>query len=68
MKSEERHKLQQNELADYLAKVVEKIKPYQNAILGGIILVLVLSFCRCIGGIANPRRRWKTPTPSFTRR
>jgi predicted negative regulator of RcsB-dependent stress response len=42
MKSEERHKLQQNELADYLAKTVEKIKPYQNAILGGIILVLVL--------------------------
>ena len=42
MKSEERHKLQQNELADYLGKIVEKIKPYQNAILGGIILVLVL--------------------------
>ena len=42
MKSEERHKLQQNELADYLAKSVEKIKPYQNSILGGIILVLVL--------------------------
>ncbi|MCC6123470.1 MAG: hypothetical protein IT426_00760 [Pirellulales bacterium] len=41
MKSEERHKLQQNELADYLAKVVERIKPYQNAILGGIILTLV---------------------------
>jgi hypothetical protein len=42
MKSEERHKLQQNELADYLAKIVEQIKPYQNAILGGIILVLVI--------------------------
>ena len=42
MKSEERHKLQQNELADYLAKVVERVKPYQNAILGGILLVLVI--------------------------
>jgi hypothetical protein len=41
MKSEERHKLQQNELADYLAKIVETLKPYQNAILGGIIVVLV---------------------------
>jgi hypothetical protein len=41
MKSEDRHKLQKNELADYLAKAVEKVKPYQNAILGGIILVLV---------------------------
>jgi predicted negative regulator of RcsB-dependent stress response len=42
MKSEERHKLQQNELADYLAKIVERIKPYQNAILGGIIMILVV--------------------------
>jgi hypothetical protein len=42
MKSEERHKLQQNELADYLAKAMEKSKPYQNYILGGIIFVLVL--------------------------
>jgi hypothetical protein len=42
MKSEERHKLQQNELADYLIKGAAKIKPYQNAILGGIILVLVI--------------------------
>jgi hypothetical protein len=42
MKSEERHKLQQNELADYLAKAMERTKPYQNAILGGIILILVV--------------------------
>ncbi len=42
MKSEERHKLQQNELADYLARFVEKIKPYQNAILGGVVLILVI--------------------------
>jgi predicted negative regulator of RcsB-dependent stress response len=41
MKSEERHKLQQNELADYLAKAVENLKPYQNGILGGIMLILV---------------------------
>jgi hypothetical protein len=42
MKSEERHKLQHNELADYLASAMEKSKPYQNYILGGIIFVLVL--------------------------
>jgi predicted negative regulator of RcsB-dependent stress response len=42
MKSEERHKLQQNELADYLAKALEKTKPYQNAILGCVILLLAV--------------------------
>jgi predicted negative regulator of RcsB-dependent stress response len=42
MKSEERHKLQQNELADWLAKTITTIKPYQNAIISGII-VLVLA-------------------------
>jgi hypothetical protein len=44
MKSEERHKLQQNELADYLAKTLEKLKPYQNAIFGVIILLLAVYF------------------------
>lgn len=42
MKSEERHKLQQNDLADTLAKIVETLKPYQNGILGGILLILVV--------------------------
>jgi hypothetical protein len=42
MKSEERHKLQKNELADWLAKTVAAIKPYQNAIIGGIIVVLLV--------------------------
>jgi tetratricopeptide (TPR) repeat protein len=41
MKSEERHKLQQNELADILAQWLETIKPYKNAIYAGVIVVLV---------------------------
>jgi tetratricopeptide (TPR) repeat protein len=41
MKSEERHKLQQNELADWLAKTITTIKPYQNAIISGIIVLIL---------------------------
>jgi tetratricopeptide (TPR) repeat protein len=39
MKSERRHELEQNELADWIAKSGERIKPYQNVILGAVILV-----------------------------
>lgn len=42
MKSEERHKLHQNMLAQLIADTAVKIKPYQNAILGGVILALVV--------------------------
>ncbi|MBN2474017.1 MAG: hypothetical protein JXB62_05385 [Pirellulales bacterium] len=41
MKSERRHELEQNQLADWLAKKIEAVKPYQNAILGVLLLVLV---------------------------
>lgn len=43
MKSERRHELQKNQLADWLAGVIEKIKPYQNAILGVVILAVAVA-------------------------
>jgi hypothetical protein len=42
MKTERRHELQQNALADVLTDWIEAVKPYSTAILGGIIVVLVL--------------------------
>jgi tetratricopeptide (TPR) repeat protein len=42
MKSEERHKLQQNELADFIAKWMTSLKPYQNTIFGGLIVMLLV--------------------------
>lgn len=42
MKSEERHKLQQNELADWLGRVLTVVKPYTNAILAVVLLVVVV--------------------------
>ncbi len=42
MKSEVRHDLEKNELAHWLARVIEALRPYQNAILGGVILVAVI--------------------------
>ena len=41
MKSEERHKLHQNALALWLSETFTAIKPYQNAILAGIIVVIL---------------------------
>lgn len=41
MKRERRHELEQNELADWLAKLFERTKPYQTAILAVVILVAV---------------------------
>ncbi len=41
MKGERRHELERNELADWLAKAFEQIRPYQNAILGAVLLVVV---------------------------
>ena len=42
MKSERRHELQHNELADWLAKMGEAIRPHQNAILAGLVTVLIV--------------------------
>ena len=41
MKGQRRHELERNELADWLAKTFAAIKPYQNAILGVVLLVVV---------------------------
>ena len=41
MKSERRHELEHNELADWIGKTILAIKPYQNLILGVLILLLV---------------------------
>jgi len=43
MKSEQRHKLQQNELADWLGRVYAVIKPYANAILAVVLLAAVIA-------------------------
>jgi len=47
MKSERRHELEKNELADWLADIINTIKPYQNAILAVVILAAA-----SIGGYA----------------
>lgn len=41
MKSEERHKLHQNVLAVRIAQTITTIKPYQNFILGGVIVAIL---------------------------
>ena len=41
MKSERRHELQHNALADWLAKSAETLKPYQNMALAAAVVVLV---------------------------
>ena len=42
MRSERRHELQQNELADWLTDGIETVKPYVNVILGLTILILIV--------------------------
>jgi len=41
MKGQRRHELKQNDLADWLAGVFQTVKPYQNAILGVVVLAVV---------------------------
>jgi tetratricopeptide (TPR) repeat protein len=41
MKSERRHELQHNELAEWLFKSGERLKPYQNLILAGVAVAVV---------------------------
>ena len=47
MKSERRHELEQNELADWLTDGIETVKPYTNLILGTILLIVIL----VVGGV-----------------
>jgi len=42
MKSEDRHKMQRNELADWLAKSIEQAKPHSNLIFLVVMLILLL--------------------------
>ena len=42
MKSERRHELQHNELAEWLFKTSEQIKPHQNSIMAGVVVLAVL--------------------------
>ena len=42
MKAERRHELQHNELADWLAKAIERAKPYSRAIVGVALAATVL--------------------------
>lgn len=41
MKSERRHELQHNLLADWLATWAERLKPYQNIVLSAVLLAVV---------------------------
>jgi hypothetical protein len=42
MKSERRHELQHNVLADWLAQTAESLKPYQNMVMFGTVLILIV--------------------------
>jgi tetratricopeptide (TPR) repeat protein len=42
MKRERRHELQHNELADWLGQTFEKLKPYQNAVVIVLVLIVVV--------------------------
>ena len=42
MRTERRHELQTNELADYLGKWIERVKPYRNLCLGMVVAVVVI--------------------------
>lgn len=42
MKVERRHELEKNALAAWIASVITRVKPYQNAILGSVLLALVV--------------------------
>ena len=41
MKSERRHELQHNQLADWIAKTTTNVAPYKNLVLGVVLLVVV---------------------------
>jgi len=41
MKSQRRHELEQNELAQWLGETIAKIKPYQNILIGLLVVVLI---------------------------
>ncbi|MBN1909827.1 MAG: hypothetical protein JW818_08825 [Pirellulales bacterium] len=42
MKSERRHELKHNELADWLTHVIDKVQPYTNTILAVLLVVVIV--------------------------
>jgi len=42
MKGTRRHELEQNLLADWIGKHLEKVKPYTNSLLGAILLTVII--------------------------
>jgi hypothetical protein len=42
MKGQRRHELEQNELADWMANLIEAVKPYSNLIFGGVLILVIL--------------------------
>src|SRR5210317_150148 len=46
MKSQKRHELQTNELADHLGRYMQAIQPYQNLVLFGVVAAIVI-----VGGV-----------------
>ena len=55
MKSERRHELEHNELADWTVNVAEKVKPYINVIVGGAIVVVLLAVAISLWGESKRR-------------
>ena len=55
MKTQRRHELQQNELADHLAKWLEQVKPYSKLIVGVAVVIAAVLFA--VVFISNSSRR-----------
>jgi hypothetical protein len=49
MKSQRRHELEKNELADWIAKVYKRFQPYEKLVLGVVIVALVVLVVYSIG-------------------
>ncbi len=61
MKSERRHELEHNELADWLGGSVETVKPYANVIFGVLLAVLIV----VVGGTWWARQSQSQQTESW---
>jgi hypothetical protein len=66
MKSEERHKLQQNSLAEWLNQTFTAIKPYQNAILAVMIVLILAMFFAFWWSSESAAQSGRTWTAFFT--
>lgn len=71
MKSDRRHELQKNELADWLGERVEMLKPHATAIILGLLLLIVV----IVGGLSyftgedsTAARSWSTYFGAFNQR